>query len=72
MSEMHISEVTDIVNGITDENEGIIYLTVGRAQDYPSDNNIDETIIIEELAEMFRASLVQHLSWTRHALNLQR
>ena len=37
LSEMHITEVTSIINGVTDGDEDIIYLTEGRALYCPSD-----------------------------------
>ena len=36
-----MSEENSIINGITNEKEDIIDLTVGRTQDYPSDETID-------------------------------
>ena len=57
---MHICEANSIINKITDENKDIIDLTVGRVQDYPYDDAIDDTIVSEELAEEFRASLAQY------------
>ena len=49
-------EATSIINGITDGKENFIDLTVGRTRYYPSDETIDNTIVIEELAETFHAS----------------
>ena len=57
---MHVSEATSIIIGITDENEDIIDLTVGRVQEYSSEDAIDDTMLSEELAETFRASLTEH------------
>ena len=55
-----MSEAASIINGITDEKEDIIDLTVGRTQDYSSDDTTDVKIVIEELVETFRASFAQN------------
>lgn len=55
-----MSEATCITNGITYDNEDVIDLTVGRAQEYLSDDTIDDKITGEELGEIFYASLAQH------------
>ena len=69
MSEIHIPEATRIISGITDENDDIIDLGVGKEQEYPSVDIIDDTIVSEELTEKFRASLAEHcyLDTTRSA-----
>ena len=60
LCEMHMSEASGLIDGITNEDEDIIDLTKGRGLDFSSDNGTDDTIVSEELAETFRASLAQH------------
>ena len=60
MSDMHMSEAASIINGVAEEKEVIIDLKVGRTQDYPFDDTIDDKIVIEEQVETFRASFAQN------------